>query len=415
MRVLWITNILFPEAERLLIGKGELKSSGGWMLGAAEALLKYHSVDLYIATVTKSINEFKVIQGENVTYYILPYGNGNLSYNSEYELYWKKVQKIVQPDIVHIHGTEFTHGLAYIKSCGSSNVVVSIQGLKSVIADYYYSGITLTDVFRNITFRDLLRGSIIAQQKAFRNYSRYEVEIIRNVNNIIGRTSWDKAHVLAVNPHVHYHLCNETLRKEFYDGSEWDYATCTKYSIFLSQASNPIKGFHQVLKAMPLILRDYPDTTIRIAGNNLTAFKTLKDKIRLSGYGKFIRNLIQEYGIENRITYVGNLNATEMKLEYLRANVFICPSSIENSPNSLGEAQILGTPCVASYVGGIPDMMIGNEENLYRFEDIEMLAYKVNSVFASGECQKNMTGIASIRHDPQINSDKLYKIYQSIV
>lgn len=415
MRVLWITNILFPEAERLLIGKGELKSSGGWMLGAAEALLKYHSVDLYIATVTKSINEFKVIQGENVTYYILPYGNGNLSYNSEYELYWKKVQKIVQPDIVHIHGTEFTHGLAYIKSCGSSNVVVSIQGLKSVIADYYYSGITLTDVFRNITFRDLLRGSIIAQQKAFRNYSRYEVEIIRNVNNIIGRTSWDKAHVLAVNPHVHYHLCNETLRKEFYDGSEWDYATCTKYSIFLSQASNPIKGFHQVLKAMPLILRDYPDATIRIAGNNLTAFKTLKDKIRLSGYGKFIRNLIQEYGIENRITYVGNLNATEMKLEYLRANVFICPSSIENSPNSLGEAQILGTPCVASYVGGIPDMMIGNEENLYRFEDIEMLAYKVNSVFASGECQKNMTGIASIRHDPQINSDKLYKIYQSIV
>lgn len=415
MKVLWITNILFPEAERLLTGKGEFKSSGGWMLGAAGALLKYHSVDLCIATVTKSINELKVIQGENVTYYILPYGKGNLSYNSEYELYWKKVKKIVQPDIVHIHGTEFTHGLAYIKSCGSSNVVVSIQGLKSVIADYYYSGITLTEVFRNITFRDLLRGSIMTQQKAFRNYSRYEVEYIQNVNNIIGRTSWDKAHILAVNPHAHYYICNETLRKEFYDGSKWTYTTCTKHSIFLSQASNPIKGFHKVLMAMPLILRNYPDTTIRVAGNDIISFKTLKDKIRLSGYGKFIRNLILKLGIENRITFVGDLNASEMKNEYLRANVFICPSSIENSPNSLGEAQILGTPCVASYVGGIPDMMVGNEENLYRFEDVEMLAYKVNNIFASGECQKNMRGNASIRHDPQINSDKLYKIYQSIV
>lgn len=63
-----------------------------------------------------------------------------------------------------------------------------------------------------------------------------------------------------------------------------------------------------------------------------------------------------------------------MKQEYLNANVFICPSSLENSPNSLGEAQILGTPCLASYVGGIPDMMFGNEGYLYRFEEIEMLA-----------------------------------------
>lgn len=40
MKILWITNILFPEARVLLTGRGELKSSGGWMLGAAEALLK---------------------------------------------------------------------------------------------------------------------------------------------------------------------------------------------------------------------------------------------------------------------------------------------------------------------------------------------------------------------------------------
>ena len=51
MKVLWITNILFPEAEHLLTGSGELKSSGGWMLGAANALLNNKEVRLCVASV----------------------------------------------------------------------------------------------------------------------------------------------------------------------------------------------------------------------------------------------------------------------------------------------------------------------------------------------------------------------------
>ena len=51
MKVLWITNILFPEAEHLLTGSGELKSSGGWMQGAANALLNNKEVRLCVASV----------------------------------------------------------------------------------------------------------------------------------------------------------------------------------------------------------------------------------------------------------------------------------------------------------------------------------------------------------------------------
>ena len=40
MKVLWIANILFPEAHAILSGNGELKSSGGWMVAAAEELVK---------------------------------------------------------------------------------------------------------------------------------------------------------------------------------------------------------------------------------------------------------------------------------------------------------------------------------------------------------------------------------------
>ena len=183
----------------------------------------------------------------------------------------------------------------------------------------------------------------------------------------------------------------------------------------MSQAYYPIKGFHQVLKAMPLILRHFPDTKIRVASGDITKSSTFSQKLRLSGYGKYIKTIINNNGLAGLITFTGNLNAEQMKQEYLNCNVFVCPSSIENSPNSLGEAQILGTPCIASYVGGIPDVMSGNEDNLYRFEEVEMLAEKVCRVFLDGEKQKDMSAIAARRHDPLNNNQQLLSIYHKII
>ena len=411
MKVLWITNILFPEAEHLLTGSGELKASGGWMLGAANALLRNYDVNLCVATVSPKVKKITRLVGESIIYYVIPKGKGNLDINWEYCPYWMIIQNDFKPDIVHIHGTEYSHGLAYMKACGSKNVVISIQGMTS--ASYYYNyGLTKADIYRNITIRDILRGSVIKDQKRFVKRSKYEIEMINMANHIIGRTSWDRSHVWAVNPVAEYHFCNETLRDEFYDGSQWCYDNCNKHSIFLSQASYPLKGLHQMLKAMPIILQHFPDTVIRVAGVDISKDITISEKLRLSGYGKYIKKLITKNKLDGKVT--GNLNGEQMKREYLCANVFVCPSSIENSPNSLGEAQILGTPCVASYVGGIMDMMIGNEGNLYRFEEIEMLAEKVCNIFENKDDQTDMRATALHRHNPDNNSAQLFSIYKHI-
>lgn len=414
MKILWITNILFPEATQLLIGCGELKASGGWMLGAANALLQKNNVQLIVASVSSLVSQLTKVQGKEITYYVLPMGKGNQQVNMNYAPYWKQVQQEVHPDVVHIHGTEFSHGHAYMKTCSCDNVVISIQGLTSACFFYYYYGLTKWDVYKNLTFRDIIRGSVIKEQKLFRQRGEYEKDMIRMTQHIIGRTSWDRARTWAINPNAAYHFCNETLRSDFYDGSMWDYAKCTKHSIFLSQAGYPIKGLHQVLKAMPLILRHYPDAIIRVAGGDITLSNTWSKKLRFSGYGLYIKRLIKKYHLTGKVIFTGNLNGEEMKQEYLKSNVFVCPSTIENSPNSLGEAQILGVPCVASYVGGIADMMKGDEDNLYRFEEYEMLAKKVCNVFANESKQVNMKKVALDRHDSEKNCDQLYRIYKSI-
>lgn len=414
MKVLWIVNITFPEANTLLTGEKNKKGGAGWMINLAHYLINEHKIELSIVSLSTLINELKILKGNNITYYLIPYGKGNKMYNKEYESYMLKIRDMIKPDIVHIHGTEFTHGLAYVRACGNSHVVISLQGIKSGIARHYLAGLSFRDILKNITFRDVIKGSLYKEQKSFFNTGIFEQELFNSINHVIGRTEWDRVQVLTSNPKINYHFCNEILREEFYAGHLWQYNKCIQHSIFLSQAWYPLKGAHQVLKALPLILKRYPNTQIRIAGPDITSYSGIYKFKHESTYSHYLRKLINQLGIKEHIHFLGNLTSEQMMQEYLRANVFVCPSSIENSPNSLGEAQILGVPHVSSYVGGVPDMMKGNEENLYRFEEIEMLSEKICTIFANKEIQINMSAIAKKRHDPHNNSRCMFNIYKTI-
>lgn len=416
MRVLWITNILFPEAISK-ISSCEATSGGGWMLGAAESLIQHNNILLCVATVSNLVKELKRIEGEKILYYVLPYGKGNGKVNPDYEKYWKQIRAEYKPDVVHIHGTEFSHGLAYVNACGPQRVVVSIQGLTSAYY-YYYYGISTFQLFRNITIRDFLKGNTVSGQRLFKRRGEFEKELLSIVSHIIGRTSWDRARTWAINPNAKYYICNETLRDVFYEG-KWSYENCEKYSIFVSGGSAPLKGLHMLLRAMPLVLRHYPDTKIRIAGGDVTRRSgNWKERIKLSDYGNIIRKLIDSNNLRDKVFFTGSLNALQMKNEFLRSNIFVLPSSIENSPNSLGEAQILGVPCISSYVGGTMDM-IPNPAcgELYRFEEIEMLAYKICNLFAVSENYDNSLEIkeAENRHSRLNNALTLISIYKSII
>ena len=409
MKILWITNIVFPEANALLGKTIVQKGSGGWMFASAEALMQEPDVHLVVVSVSKDVTDLTFLKGKEISYYLLPYGRGNLYYNSEYEDYWKAIKSHVEPDIIHIHGTEFTHGLSYIKACGNKNVVVSIQGLIGEIGRHFCDGLNAYDIFRNISLRDIVRGTCFSDRRKWLKRAKYEDELISGVKYVIGRTTWDKAHVYAINSNIEYFVCNETLRNEFYSG-KWAYEKINIHSIFMSQAYYPIKGLHQLLKAFTIILKKYPDATLRVAGSNISD----KDCFHISSYGKYIKNIIKRNNLQDHVTFLGDLSALDMKREYLKCNVFICPSSVENSPNSLGEAQLLGTPCIASFRGGIPTIMRGYEDALYPFDDYCMLAMKVSEIFDTIRSTE-LHDFVRDRHDKFINYRRTLEIYNNIL
>ena len=409
MNILWITNIVMPEAESLLTSSVKLSGSGGWMVGLSESLSERSSIKLYIVAVTRKVANLTKLHGKTITYYLLPSNN--------YKLYWKKVKEDACPDVVHLHGTEYPWGKSYIDVCGTDNVVVSIQGLLSSYYHYYYCGLTKSQILQNITLSSMFRGGIFRGYRQFKKDSNREKELLSHLKHVIGRTTWDRAHTWAINPNAEYHFCNEILRKEFYDGSKWSIEGCKRFTIFLSQGTYPIKGLHQVLKALPFIKRHFPGVQLRIAGRDITQRKGLKGILRYSDYAKIIKKMISELHLDGHVSFIGALDADGMKREYLNANVFVCPSSIENSPNSLGEAQILGVPCISANVGGVADMIPDPGCGvMYRFEEVECLAKAVCDIFSKNcfEDQLHMIKIATQRHDPINNTQVLVDIYEKI-
>ncbi|MCR4904245.1 MAG: glycosyltransferase family 4 protein [Butyrivibrio sp.] len=442
MRVLWLCNIMLPAYAK---AKGlSFSAREGWLSGSFDRIQKAQknkeeslSKELILGVAfpgEKGLSD--IIEG--VYFYTF---EENLDtpeiYDSGLETQMKNIINDFRPDIVHIFGTEFPHALAMTKAFGKpERTLVGIQGLCSVIAEKYMADLP-ENVINTRTIRDRLKhDSIIEQQEKYIKRGEIETKIIKNTGHITGRTAFDKEETSKINSSAKYHHMNETMRSQFYDG-RWKENECRSHSIFLSQGDYPLKGFHYVLKAMPKILEKYPDAHVYVAGNSIIGkidrrSITVPDDtgtvitgsryplfMRISAYGQYLRQIISDYHLKKHVTVLGKLSADQMKEQYLKSSLFICPSSVENSPNSLAEAMLLGMPVIAAKTGGIPSMMDNNKEGiLYEPGNIDELSEAVISIWdepvIAGVFGDNARKRALMDHDADRNFDRLIKIYNEI-
>ncbi len=404
LNILWITSMMLGEGAQFF--NGQSPKSGSWVQSLWNILVKQPGLKIALAAPGQPKKGKRILEGEDgAVYCVIPRATDPTAYSAPDE--WREIMGRVKPDVIHIHGTEYPYGADWVRTFGPGKVVVSIQGLLSVIARNYLGGIPASDF--PSTLRDVLKhDSPKRQQASYVKRGEAERKLLGNVTHIIGRTSWDRAHVKAINPNATYHYGGETLRPLFYE-RKWSYGECRPHTIFVSQGYYPLKGLHKLIEALPLVLREFPDTKIRLSGHPPFG----ATKLSLGAYGAYLKKLMKRLGVEDRLEYVGLLDEAEMCQEYLWANLFVLPSAIENSPNSLGEAQMLEMPYLASYVGGTPDLCVDNPGALYRFEEVEMLAEKICDIFRQGAAFKPK---AAPRHlyDPDRNLTDLLETYQQI-
>lgn len=416
MKILWITNIpvqLDADVTR-----------GGWMQGALQGLLDESGIQ-----VADAYPGVKKIEKEKIPYYVFPEVKKNNLYPVETAI--SKIIDEYNPDIIHIWGTEYPHALATVNAAEKAgklkNVVVSIQGLVSEYAKVYYAGVPMR--YRiGASLKELYKKqSLFKGKRDFEERGKLEIQALQKVTNIIGRTEWDKACTEYINPNRKYYFCNEVLRRPFYEIAKWDEEKIEQHSIFVSQAGYPIKGFHQLLRAAYILQKRYEDLKIYVAGPNKFCSKTvhkglyakLPARIRRDSYENYLYKLAKKYNLLDKIFFLGEINANEMGKRYLKSHVFVSPSIIDNSPNSVSEAKILGVPCIASYVGGVPDRLTHGEDGfLYPWNEPHMLAYYIQYIFEHSEeaakLSKNAISNEEVVCDRIINTNRLKEIYKMI-
>ena len=410
MKVLWLCNKA-PTLINQLRGK-ESDYFGGWLDDMLQQLSNKKDYEVGVLIPEENQQEGKV---ENISFWTY----------QEYNCYDRFCQVIdsFQPSVIHIWGTEMWHTLEMVKSCEDKgcvkSCVISIQGLVSLYGQYHFiEGLPHHVVIRR-TLRDLLKHtSINVKRKEFIKSGTRESEALKHVDHVIGRTVWDRAAVLQFSPSATYHFCNESLREPFYH-TEWELSKINRHSIFVSQCGYPIKGFHYLLEAMPEILKVYPDTHIYTTGQDLNHLTT-KQKVMIPSYQKYLISLMKKYGLQDKISFLGMLSAEEMCRCYQNAHVFISPSTIENSPNSVGEAMLVGCPIVASDVGGTKSMLVdGKEGYLYQSSAPYMLAYYVKRIFEDDALATSLAQNARVHamstHDRNINFNTLLQIYDEVM
>lgn len=415
MKVLWLVNTIFPyPAEKM---HSSVSCFGGWANSLFKSLEKEKNI-LFCIVATYDGRDLKKFVDKSTIYYLIPNKKENV-YNSKLKKYWQVIIKDFKPDIIHIHGTEYPKSLPLIELYPDLNYVVSIQGYLNSYARVNDCNLSFSTLLKNLTIRDILKPkSGLLTKKDIEKRAIYERKIIEKIDYVIGRTTWDKSQVLATNPNITYYQGEENLRECFYVG-KWDINNINRHTLFFSQAQSMIKGFYIFLEALRILKVKYPGVKAVIAGNNILDNK-FKSKLKRQSYTKYVSKLINKYNLQDNIEFTGFLNAEEYKDKLLKSHVYVQSSSAENSSNSLGEAMILGLPCVASNVGGTSDMLIDKLEGfLYPYTEPELLAYYIEQFFESDElCSEkgnNARRHALKRHDWNNNAKQTINIYKDIL
>jgi len=419
MRVLWFAGACgyVSEGQSPTRNNGRGYNGGGWMSSLLNEMKKQKGVEIGVCFAMDG-QPFKVVQ-DSVAYY--PFPNHRKPWKdkildiiyykhperdrilwSQYEEWFKRVTADFKPDIIHIFGSELYLGLAtFVAPCP---VVLHVQGILSLsIYIWFPSGVSK----RSYLLQDWNPKRIYDRFQLYTYWQRScyrEQEVLCHTTHVIGRTHWDKLATEILNPSRVYHYGGEILRPEFYEEHKREIPV--RLTIVTTSSSPMYKGFDYVMQTANVLKNVmHLDFDWHVYGNVDPTFHQQFTGLRHDALN---------------IRLMGVATALELCEAISHATAYFQPSYIENSPNSVCEAQILGVPVVATNVGGTSSLI---EEGITGFliptNDPYTAAYRIAQLHSN--CQMNDTighnsRVAALqRHDRKRIINELMNTYREFI
>ncbi len=417
MKVLWLSNNPALGID-YLFDDYKLVQTGGWLYALNREIQT--QIDLSIAFFHPYNQiDFKY---EGTNYYPIHTGNilienlkrrfFNKVYDNDFITEYLRIIELTKPDVIHIHGTENPF-LCLLKHTNIP-IVISIQGNLTVYHHKFLSGFN-GKFLRHYENNFGLKALVLGRNNFNRNYneiktkSKIERKYFKFSKNVIGRTDWDKRISRILAPDSAYYLADELLRDTFYQTNWNNFYKEGRLIIFTTNGDNYYKGFETICFALKLLLDLNIEIEWRVAGiHNHSLINRITKKFLKQNYPKTSLKLL------------GSLNEQEIIDNLLESHIYVMPSHIENSPNNLCEAMIIGMPCIATFAGGTGSMLKDGEDGiLIQDGDPWAMAGAIielkNNTDKSTVYSKNARLKALKRHNKERVVEQYIQIYKEVI
>lgn len=346
MRILW-----FEVTEPSAYMSGGVPI-GGWQDSLERIVRTIPDIELTIAFVTEKFSETKIVRG--VTY--VPIYTKWSFYEKRFCKYWdvyvdkmlptaKRIIDEYQPELIHVFGTEWPFG--QIASYTDIPLVIHIMGAivpyhnANYPPGYSFIGELLKNWWNPIKLYGLWKS-----RRDNENWLMWERRTWRLVNNYMGRTQWDKSLSNVMHPGRNYFHVEEALRVDFLHGkNSWKLPANDKLKLISTGCSSFWKGPDMMLKVAKVLVSLNVDFEWQVVGSMSPYIKTTIEKQ-------------EDVSFEDvHINILGFKKPDELMNILCSSTMYVHTAYIENSPNSICEAQCLGLPVVSTNVGGIVSLV----------------------------------------------------------
>ena len=269
MKVLWLSNCILIESD--------IASTGTWIQSMADALLDIGTVELAVISVG-SVAKFTRQDYRGILQWVIPssdrLGENGLPSDSLLKDIVTTIEQF-KPDLIHNWGVEYFWGLLTVRKYISMPALLEMQGMKKAIAKYITADLTVKELFQCIWIKELLRQTTIhSTKKKFIKWGQFEEEVIRGHSFVDVPSEWMFAQVKAINPIVQIFFVDLALRPSFYLARPWsefeskrNMQDSAEYIFCSFSGGIPYKGIHVAIRALAEVIKIYPKTRLRIAGN----------------------------------------------------------------------------------------------------------------------------------------------------
>lgn len=167
------------------------------------------------------------------------------------------------------------------------------------------------------------------------------------------------------------------------------------------------KGIQNIVHAMPLILKEMPNTKLMIVGDG--------------SYMPTIRRLVKKYDLEKHVVFIGFAKFEELPHYFNVCDVFVNPTIRQNGYDlTIVEAMACGKPVVVSNIGSVPTVVKHNVDGiLVPPRDVDMLSEKVTKVLKDKKLASMLGNAARKKIVKKFSLDKMVentiKVYKDVM